>query len=87
MIIIAVNSEECFEEYRSTHWNKKHKGMQKESCGMAFEAFVSRIMLLNEHESANKNPQKLTQKGFQAKNGVMQMTSTSSCQFASLNDK
>ena len=83
MITTAVNTKEYFAEYRSRHWNKKHKGMRKDFCGMTSEAFASWIMALNKHETAYKNQKRKTQKQFQAKNGVMRMNT---CHL-SLNDK
>ena len=37
MITIAVNPKEYYEEHRSRHWNKKHKGMRKDFRGMTLK--------------------------------------------------
>ena len=75
--IANANAKEYFEEYRNRHWNKKCKCIRKVFRGIDFEAFASGIKSLNEYKTTNKKPQKMTQKGFQAKNGVMLITSIS----------
>ena len=44
---------------------------------MNFEAFASRTKSLNEYKTTKKKPQKTTQIRFQAKNGMMRITSIS----------
>ena len=72
-----ANPREYFEECQNRHWNKKYKCIQKDFRRINFEAFASRIKSLNEYKTASKKPPKKTQKQFQAKNGVMRITSIS----------
>ena len=75
--IANANPKEYFEEYHNRHWNKKYKCIPKDFCRINFEAFASGIKSLNEYKTANKKPQKMPQKQFQTKNGVVRITSIS----------
>ena len=87
IITIAVNPKEYFEVFRNKAINKKHKGVKKSTPGMNFEAFAARIMDIREYSYAEKLPKSITQKRFQIKNSMMQMTTVCRKQFAGLNDK
>ena len=54
---------------------------------MNFEAFAGRIMDIREYSYVEKLPKTITQKRFQIKNTMMQMTTVRRKQFAGLNDK
>ena len=84
---LAINPKEYFEVYRSKEINKKHKGIKKNTLGMNFESFASRIMDFREFNPAQKNPKKITQKRFQIKNTNMKMSNVSRNQFGLLNCK
>ena len=87
IITKAVNPKEYFEVFRNKTINKKHKGVKKSTPGMNFEAFSSRIMNIREYSFAEKIPKTITQKRFQIKNTMMQMTTARRKQFAGLDDK
>ena len=87
IITIAVNPKEYFEVFRNKAINKKHKGVKKSTPGMNFEALAARIMDIREYSYAEKLPKTITQKRFQIKNTLMQMTTVRRKQFAGLNDK
>ena len=86
VIIISVNPKEHFEKYRDKTVNKKHKGLQKDTPGMDFEAYSQRICSLHEFCS-NQKSKKIKQKCFQIVRSNMQMVSVNKTQFAGLNDK
>ena len=44
MVTIAVNPKEYFEKYRDQSFNKKHKGLKKDTPVMHFEAYANRVM-------------------------------------------
>ena len=58
VIIISVNPKEHFEKYRDKTVNKKHKGLQKDTPGMDFEAYSQRICSLHEFCSNQKSKTK-----------------------------
>ena len=87
IITIAVNSKEYFEVFRNKAISKKHKGVKKSTPYMNFEAFAGRIMDIREYSYAEKLPKTITQKRFQIKNTIMQMTTVRRKQFAGLNNK
>ena len=87
IITLAINPKEYFEVYQSKEINKKHKGIKKNTSGMNFESFASRIMDFREFTPAKKNPEKIIQKRFQIKNTNMRMTNVSRNQFGLLNCK
>ena len=87
IITLTVNPKEYFEVFRSKEINKKHKGIKKNTPGMTFESFVSRIMDIREYNCIDKNPKKIKQKRFQYKRTNMQMTTVSRNQFGLLNSK
>ena len=81
-----INPKEYFEKYRDKRINKKHKALKKDTTGMDFEAYSSR--LLSSYEFCYDNiPEKIKQKRYQIVNNSMQMVSLSTTQFAGLNDK
>ena len=84
IITLAVNPKEYFEVFRSKEINKKHKGVKKNTPGMTFESFASRIMDIREYTYLERNPQKIKQKRFQVKKAHMQMTTVSRNQFGLL---
>ena len=87
IITLAVNPKEYFEVFRSKEINKKHKGIKKNTPGMTFESFASRIMDIREYIYIDKNPKKIKQIRFQVKRTNMQMTTVSRNQFGLLNSK
>ena len=87
IITIAVSPKEYFEVFRNKAINRKHKGVKKSTPGMNFEAFAARIMNIREYSYAEKLPKNITQKRFQIKNTIMQMTTVRRKQFAGFNDE
>ena len=86
ILTISVNPKEYFEKYRDKRINKKHKGLKKDTPGMDFEAYSSRLLSL--YEFCHDNiPEKIKQKRFQIVHNSMQIISVSKTQFAGLNDK
>ena len=81
---IVVNPKEYFEKFRNKSINKKHKGVRKDTKGMCFEAYISRILEIDKKPKQNK---KTIQKRFQVKNIEMKITTVNKVQFASLNNK
>ena len=65
---------------------KNIKDLKKDTPGMDFEAYSSRLLSLYEFCYDNI-PQKIKQKRFQIVHNSMQMVSISKTQFAGLNDK
>ena len=43
IITVAVNPKEYFEYFRDKKFNKKHKGIRKDTRAMTFEAYAERI--------------------------------------------
>ena len=63
ILTISVNPKEYFEKYRDKRINKKHKGLKKDTPGMDFEAYSSRLLSL--YEFCHDNiPEKIRQKRF-----------------------
>ena len=58
MITIAVNPKEYFEFVCDKGFNKKHKGVWKDTAGMTFEAYADRIIYLKEHSEEYKKPKR-----------------------------
>ena len=85
IVTIAVNTKEYFEKYKDKSFNKKHKGLKKDTPGMHFEAYANRVMSLSDF--TNQKTKKIQQNRFQIKNTEMRMQSISKSQFAGLNDK
>ena len=82
-----MNPKEYFEVYKSKGINKKHKGVKKNTPGMDFESFVSRIMDFREFTPQQKKAKKIVQKRFQIKYTKMRMTNVNRNQFGTLNCK
>ena len=61
LITISVNPKEYFEKYRDKIVNKKHKGLEKDTPGMNFEAYSQRICSLHKFHT-NQKPKKIKQK-------------------------
>ena len=53
-----MNPKEYFEVYKSKEINKKHKGVKKNTPGMDFESFASRIMDFREFTLQQKKAKK-----------------------------
>ena len=85
IVTTAVNLKEYFEKYRDKSFNKKHKGLKKDTPGMHFEAYANRVMLFNDF--TNQKVKKIQQSRLQIKNTEVRMQSISKSQFAGLNDK
>ena len=64
-------------------FNKKSKGIHKETPGMDFDSYANRIYSKYERS----NDPKITQNQFQVKLNAMSMVSIAKNKFASLNDK
>ena len=60
IIKISINPKECFEKYRDKKINKKHKGLKRDTPGMDFEAYSSRLLSL--HEFCGQGPKNIQQK-------------------------
>ena len=54
MLPINVNPKDYLKKYRNKDVNKYHKCMRKETLGMIFDLFSSRILSLNNHEHLKK---------------------------------
>ena len=87
IVTIAVNPKQYFKKYRGKSFNKKHKGLKKDTPRMHFEAYANTVMSLNDF--TNQKVKKIQQNRFQIKNTKMriQSISKSQFQFAGLNDK
>ena len=86
ILTISINPKEYFEKCRDKNINKKHKGLKRDTPGMDFEAYSSRLASL--HEFCDKpKTNKIKQKRFQIINSSMRMVSVNKTQFAGLNDK
>ena len=85
--IIAVNLKEYFEKFKNRKINKKHKGVRRDTEGMDFERYTSRIKDLRLDLETDVKQEKIVQKRLQVKNTEMIMTSTNKVKFARLNDK
>ena len=48
ILTISINPKEYFEKYRDKRINKKHKGLKRNTPGMDFEAYSSRLLFLLE---------------------------------------
>ena len=85
---IAVNPKEYFETFKNRKINKKHKGVRRDTPGMDFERYASRIRDLRlDLDQDNVQQDKIVQKRLQVKNTEMIMTSSNKVRFAQLNDK
>ena len=84
---IAVNPKEYFEKFKDRKINKKHKGVRRDTEGMDFERYASRIKDLRLDLDTEVEQEKIVQKRLQVKNTQMIMTSTNKVKFARLNDK
>lgn len=73
MLTIAVSPKENFEYFHEKGLKKKHKGVQKDTGEITFEAYVDRVMDLKEHTDDYEKPKKRIQRRFQIKNTIMQM--------------
>lgn len=49
-----MNPKDYFRKYQNNDANKHHKCMRKETFGMTFDIFASRILSLNNHEYLDK---------------------------------
>ena len=49
-----MNPKDYLKKYRNKDASKHHKCMRKETLGMIFDLFSSRILSLNNHEHLNK---------------------------------
>ena len=83
---VAINPKEYFEKFKDRNINKKHKGVKRDTKGMNFESYATRITPLRSID-VEKKFKKLVQKRLQVKNTNMIMTTVNKVQFASLNDK
>ena len=84
---IAVNPKEYFEKFKDRNINKKHKGIRRDTVGMDFERYASRIKDLRFDLNSNVEEETVVQKRLQIKNTEMIMTSVGKVKFARLNDK
>ena len=84
---IAVNPKEYFEKFRDKKINKKHKGVRRDTLGMDFERYASRIKDLRLDLDSEVEQEKVVQKRLQVKNTNMIMTSSNKVKFTRLNDK
>ena len=83
----AINPKEYFEMFKDRKINKKHKGVRRDTPGMAFESYAERISLLRPLNIKSSPKKKIIQKRLQVKNTNMIMTRINKVKFASLNDK
>ena len=87
LVTIAVNPKEYIEIFKNKDLNKKHKGIKKNTRGMNFERFASRIMDVREYTNSQRKARSLKQTRFQLKNTDMRMLEQYKTQFDALNDK
>ena len=85
IVTVTVNPKEYFGKFRDKCFNKKHKGIKKDTQRMHFEAYANRVILLNDF--TNEKVKKIQHNRFQIKNTEMRTQSITKCQFAGLNDK
>ena len=52
---MACNPKEYFELFENNKLNKKHKEIKKDSSGMNFENYVSRLVSLTNFDKSLKN--------------------------------
>ena len=62
---IAVNPKEYFEKFKDRNINKKHKGVRRDTVGMDFERYTSRIKDLRLDLNSNVEQGKSFKKGYQ----------------------
>ena len=62
---IAVNPKEYFEKFKDRNINKKHKGVRRDTVGMDFERYASRIKDLRLDLNSNVEQGKSFKKGYQ----------------------
>ena len=85
---IAVNPKEYFETFKNRKINKKHKDVRRNTPGMDFERYASRIRDLRlDLDQDNVQQDKIVQKRLQVKDTEMIMTSSNKVRFAQLNGK
>ena len=84
---VAVNPKEYFEKFKNRAINKKYKGVRRDTRGMDFERYASRIKDLRIDLKNKVEKKKVIQKRLQVKNTEMIMTSSNKVKFAQLNDK
>ena len=82
LVTIAVNPKEYIEIFKNKDLNKKHKGIKKNTQGMNFESFATRIMDVREYTNSQKKAKSLKQTRFQLKNTDMRMLEQYKTQFA-----
>ena len=86
--MIVVNPKEYFQQFENLRFNKKHKGVRKNSPGMKFKNYANHILFFNDHENLkNCKVEKHEQQRFQIKNTKMVMMKIRKSTFAQLNDK
>ena len=83
LITIAINPKEYYELYQDKTFNKKSKGIRKDTPRMDFESFSNRLLSKDEKVQENK----VIQSRFQVRTNSMKMVSVSKNKFANLNDK
>ena len=83
LMTIAINPKEYFEMYKDKSFNKKSKGIHKDTPGMDFDSYANRIYSKFERS----NDPRIVQNRFQVKTNAMSMVSIAKNKFASLNDK
>ena len=49
-VTIAVNPKEYYELLEDSSFNKKHKGIKKETSGMDSEGYAAKIVLVNDRD-------------------------------------
>ena len=83
LITIAVNPKEYYELYQDKTFNKKSKGIRKDTAGMDFENYANRL----DTKELRKYEPKVSQGRFQVKTNAMTMKTINKNKFAQLNDK
>ena len=71
---IVVNPKEYFEKFRNKSINKKHKGVRKDTKGMCFEAYISRILEIDKKPKQKKknDSEKISGKKYRNENNNSQ---------------
>ena len=55
IVTLTVNPKEYFEKYKDKCFNKKHKGIKKDTPRMHFEAYANRVISLNDFTIVIRN--------------------------------
>ena len=76
ILTVAIDPKDYFEKYKDYSINKKHKGANKNTPGLDFDAYSERLATLHEYcFDRDHKPKKVEQKRFQVVNESIQTKS------------